>query len=124
MDSLADAMALYAAPLLGEQALVGLAQAQRQRLARRHMRLVQEGGQRLLAQGQASAAAQLFERALPLHPQAEPLYRGLMAAQLQAGERALVLHTYAACEAALRASQGLAPSAATQALADAARRQG
>lgn len=117
----AEAIALYEAPLLGAQTLGGLVLAQRQRLAQRHLHLVQRQAQAWLDAGQWQAAAQLIERVLPLHPHAEPLYRGLMAAQLQGGETALALQTYAACEAALQRMPGVAPSASTRALADLAR---
>ena len=73
--------------------------------------------------GRWQPAVHLYERALPVHVQAEPLYRALMAAQLRGGETTLALQTFAACEAALQHALGVLPSAATQALAQVARQQ-
>lgn len=81
--ALTEALALYTAPLLGTQALTGMAQDLRQRLAQRHTRLVLRQCEAWLAQGRWAAAEQLFERGMQFDPLAEPLYRGLMAAQLQ-----------------------------------------
>lgn len=81
-SALAKALALYTAPLLGTQALTGMAQDQR-RLAQRHTRLVLRQCEARLAQGRWAGAEQLFERGMQFDPLAESLYRGLMAAQLQ-----------------------------------------
>ena len=74
-------------------------------------------GAGLEAAGQAESAACIYQRVVEQEPIAEDIYRRLMSFELQLGRRA------AAYEACRRCSQlsillGIAPSAATEALAD------
>ncbi|MFO1326158.1 MAG: BTAD domain-containing putative transcriptional regulator [Rubrivivax sp.] len=121
-DAAERARALYRGPLVAgaddaEQQLGPV----RARLAARHARLVQDEAGRLRAAGDGAAAVRLLERALQHEPLAEPLHRALIAAQLQAGERAEALRSYRRCAELLQRVLGVAPAEETQALARQAR---
>jgi len=111
------ALALYAAPLLGSEALTGLMHTARQRLALQHGACVMAQGERLQAAGDWAGAARLYQQALAHEPLAEPLHRALMRAQLQQGERAEALRSYQRLRDLLAQALGVAPSAQTEALA-------
>lgn len=116
---------LYRGPLVSADEAPGVQLASaRDRLALRYTHRVLDEGQRLLAGGDATGALRQFERALLHEPLAEPLHRALIAAQLQAGERAEALRSYRRCADLLQRSLGVAPSAETQALAERARSGG
>lgn len=110
------ALGLYRGPLLGTEPLASLPQRAREQLAARHERLAVDAILSLTAQGDVAAAARCCEQALEHAPLAEPLYRALMQLQLQAGEQAQALRTWARCEARLKAELGVAPSSQTREL--------
>jgi len=116
-------LALYAAPLLQGDPAAPLVTDRRRQLALRFERAVVDLGGQLLTQGDAARACRLYQQALERELNAEPLYRALMAAQLALGERAEALPTFERCRAGLAASGGVAPGAATLALAQQARVQ-
>lgn len=116
---------LYRGPLEGgTDEPAPLLQAARARLALRYVHLVQDEAGRLLAAGDVAGSIRSIERALLHEPLAEPLHRALIAAQLQAGERAEALRSYRRCAELLQRSLGVEPSADTQALAERARSGG
>lgn len=116
-----QAMALYADALLGGAPVSRRLLVRRQQLARQLCELAQGAAQRLLACGAPDQAARLLQRALDCEPLCEPLHRALMQAQLAQGERAEVLRTWARCQELLQGGLGVAPNAATAALAALAR---
>lgn len=116
-----QALALYHEPLLGGSTIGGRLLVRRQQLARQLCDLALTAAQRLQACGAADQAARLLQRALDCEPLCEPLHRALMQAQLALGERAEVLRTWLGCDMLLRTRLGVAPTAATAALAALAR---
>ncbi len=119
-----QALVLYRDRLLGGEETGGLSQAARERLAQQFARLVEDRGAAFEQQGQWRAAMRLYERALVRDPLAEPIYRALMRAHLELGERAEALRTHRRCCQMLRAVLGSEPSAQTQALARSAAEAG
>jgi LuxR family maltose regulon positive regulatory protein len=115
------AIDLYRDALLGGEPLGGRLLARRQQLAQQLCDLALNAAQRLQACGATPQAVRLLQRALECEPLCEPLYRALMQAQLAAGERAEVLRTWQRCGELLRLRLGVAPAAATAALAAQAR---
>lgn len=114
-------LALYRGPLLGNDRLGGRMQAARERLALHHHRAVAAWGAALEARGDWGGAIALYEQALAHDLLAEPLYRALMHAHLQRGERAEALRAWHRCCALLASVLGTEPNAATRALYEAAR---
>lgn len=121
-NAAADARRLYRGPLAwNPDEPAPLLHAVRARLALRYASLVLDEGQRLQATGDRAAGIRTLERALLHEPLAEPLHRALIAAQLQAGERAEALRSYRRCADLLKQSLGVEPAEETQALARQAR---
>lgn len=118
--ALQAALALYAQPLLGTEALTGPLRLARERLALRWQALVQAVGQRLEAAGDWPAALAWHQRALAADVLSEPTYRALMRIHLALGERAEAIRLYRRCRELLADVLGTEPSAATRALYDAA----
>jgi DNA-binding SARP family transcriptional activator len=116
-----QALALYQDALLGTGPVSPRLLARRQHLAQRLCDLATEGAARLRACHAGASAARLLQQALACEPLCEPLYRELMRTQLALGERAEALRTHERCTQLLQAGLGVAPSAATEALAAAAR---
>ena len=116
-----QALALYQDALLGTGPVSPRLLARRQHLAQRLCDLATEGAARLRACHAGASAARLLQQALACEPLCEPLYRELMRTQLALGERAEALRTHERCAQLLQAALGVAPSAATEALAAAAR---
>lgn len=104
-------------PLLEGQALDGALRTRRLLLLQRFAALVQRSAEQRLASGDARAALRLTQRALLVDPLNEPLHRAQIAAWLALGERAEARRSFQRCEELLRGRLGLAPSAATVALA-------
>jgi DNA-binding SARP family transcriptional activator len=115
---------LYRDRLLGSETLAGAMQAARERLALIHHRAVTGWGALLERRGDWAAAIDLYERALAREVLAEPLYRALMRAHLQRGERAEALRAYRRCRDLLASVLGTEPNSATRALFEAAREPG
>ena len=116
-----QALALYQDALLGTGTVSPRLLARRQHLAQRLCDLATESAARLRACHAGASAARLLQQALACEPLCEPLYRELMRTQLALGERAEALRTHERCTQLLQAALGVAPSAATEALAAAAR---
>lgn len=116
-----QALALYTDALLGGAPVGGRLLARRQQLAQQLRDLALTAAQRLQACGAHVQAVRLLQRALECEPLCEPLYRALMQAQLALGERAEVLRTWQRCGELLHTQLGVAPAAATAALAAQAR---
>lgn len=115
-----QALSLYQDALLGSGPVGARLLARRQRLAQQLCDLALDAARRLMACNAEAAAARLLQRALACEPLCEPLYRELMRAQLAQGERAEALRTHARCTQLLRTALAVAPSRATEALAEAA----
>jgi len=116
-DALAErALALYLDRLLGSEELSGRLLALRERLALKFTRLTIDQGARLQARGDWRGAVVLYERALARDMLCEPLYRELMRAHLQLGERAEALRSFRRCRELLSGVLGSAPAAETLAL--------
>ena len=116
-----QALGLYQDALLGTGPVSPRLLARRQHLAQRLCDLATEGAARLRACHAGASAARLLQQALACEPLCEPLYRELMRTQLALGERAEALRTHERCTQLLQAALGVAPSAATEALAASAR---
>ena len=114
------ALALYRGALLGSEPLSAPGRLLREQLARRHAGLVIGHGRDLEARGLWSAAAEVYEQGIARDLLAEPVYRALMRVQLQLGERAEVLRTFARCRDLLASVLGVAPTQETCALREAA----
>ncbi len=110
------ALALYRAPLLGNEPLTGLMHTARERLLRLHRATVQAQGERLQAAGDEAAAQRLYEAALAQDPLDEPLHRALIGSQLRQGEMAAAMRSYQRLCELLRQALGVAPSPQTEAL--------
>lgn len=115
-DALADAVALYAAPLLGNLPLAGALQLRRQQLAQQFGQAVIDHARQLAGRGRGEAACQLLQRALLQDPSAEPLHRALIQLLLDTGEHAQAAQALQRCRSLLHQALGVPPSAATQAL--------
>ena len=117
------AMALYRGALLAGDKLGSAPwKLLRQQYALRHMRLVSGRGAELEQRGQWRDALAVYEQGLEHDPLSEPLYRALMRAQLQLGERAEVLRSYRRCHDVLAAALGTQPAHETRALREQAER--
>jgi DNA-binding SARP family transcriptional activator len=114
-------LALYRNRLLGSENLDGSMRLARERLALAFYRAVIDWGAALEADGQWQTAITLYERALRREPLTEPIYRALMCAHLQLGERAEALRTYRRCHDLLGAMLRTQPSEATRSLYEFAR---
>jgi DNA-binding SARP family transcriptional activator len=112
-----QALALYQDALLGTGPVSPRLLARRQHLAQRLCTLATDSAARLRACHAGASAARLLQQALACKPLCEPLYRELMRTQLALGERAEALRTHERCTQLLQAALGVAPSAATEALA-------
>ncbi len=112
---------LYRDQLLGRDSLGGRMQLARERLALRYHGAATGWGAALEARRDWPAAIALYERALAHDVLAEPIYRALMRAHLQLGERAEAVRAYRRCRELLSSTLGAEPSEATRALYDAAR---
>jgi len=116
-DVLAErALALYLDRLLGGGELSGHLLALRERLGLKFTRLTIAHGARLQARGDWRAAVLLYERSLARDMLCEPLYRELMRAHLQLGERAEALRSFRRCRDLLSGVLNSAPAAETLAL--------
>lgn len=92
----------------------------RERLQERYCTGVATLGRRLEACNRQDAAIRLYHRALESNNLSEPIYRQLMRAQLELGQRAEALVTFRRCREMLSIVLGVAPSAETLALAESA----
>jgi DNA-binding SARP family transcriptional activator len=111
------ALALYTAPLFGQEPLEGLLHMARERLALLHQSLAQTECDRLLADGHSGAALRAVQQALAHDPLNEPLHRTLMRAHLQLGERAEALRSYHRLCDLLRRQLAIEPAPQTVQLA-------
>jgi DNA-binding SARP family transcriptional activator len=112
------ALALVRGPLLEGESLAPPWRALREQWTRRFTRLVAGHGAALQARSQWREAIEVYEAGLAADDLAEPLYRALMRAQLQLGERAEALRTFGRCRDRLAAALGVAPSHETGLLRD------
>ena len=110
------AVALYRGALLAGEELSAPWQMLREQLARRFSRLVIECGALLEAQGRWREAHDAYERGIACDTLSEPTYRALMRVQLQLGEHAEALRTFALCHHALESALGVVPAHETWAL--------
>ncbi len=110
------AMVLYRGALLAGEELSAPWQLLREQLARRFSRLVIECGALLESQGRWREAHDAYERGIAYDTLSEPTYRALMRVQLQLGEHAEALRTFALCRNALEAALGAVPARETWAL--------
>jgi DNA-binding SARP family transcriptional activator len=111
------AITLYRGALLaGEPLAAAPWQLLREQMGRRYTRLVVGYGAALELQSRWREAAEVYEQALARDVLAEPLYRALMRAQLQLGERAEALRTYARCRELLATVLGVTPAHETRLL--------
>jgi LuxR family transcriptional regulator, maltose regulon positive regulatory protein len=112
-----EALVLYGGHFLGEEAEQAWAVAYRTRLRESIISLVQIAGAALQNNGDARAAAKLYEKALALDNLAEPVYRQLMHCLRQQGEIAEAMKVYRRCREILSIVLGIEPSKDTQAVA-------
>jgi DNA-binding SARP family transcriptional activator len=112
------ALGLYLGPLLAGESLSPPWRALREQWARRFTRLVAGHGAALQAHGLWREAIETYEAGLAADDLAEPLYRALMRAQLQLGERAEALRSFGRCHDRLAAALSVAPSHETCLLRD------
>lgn len=111
------AVRLIRGPLLAGELLAAAPwQLLREQHVRRGARLVTDWGEELEALGRWREAANVYEQGLAGNVLAEPLYRALMRVQLQMGERAEVLRTFARCRDLLSSVLGVSPAPETLAL--------
>ena len=110
------ALALYRGPFLGLEDAPAWALPLRDRLAARLSRVVLEAGEARERGGDWAGAKALYQRALELDNLAEPIYRRLMIAQVEAGDPAGALVTYRRCRELLSIVLGRPPAAETEAL--------
>ncbi len=110
------ALALYRGHFLALEAASSWVLPQRDRLAARMQRAVLTEGERLERVRDWPSARALYERALELDNLAEPLYRRLMVAQRELGDRAGALTTYRRCRELLSIVLNRRPAAETEAL--------
>ncbi len=113
-----QALALVPDLLLGGQPLHGLMRLRREQLAQRLVWLALDAGAALQRQGDGDSACRLYEHALERDPLSEPLYRALIAARLQQGERAEARRCLQRCRELLHTLLGVAPAPSTLALFD------
>jgi LuxR family transcriptional regulator, maltose regulon positive regulatory protein len=111
------ALELYRGHFLDEEAEQPWAVGHREHLRARIIRLVQRAGVALQRNGEALAAAKLYERALALDNLAEPLYRDLIHCLREQGEASEALKVYRRCREMLSIVLSIEPSKETQALA-------
>jgi len=116
IESGAQVLLLFRGVLLAGEALSGPWRTLREQFSRRFLHLVLRHGAALEAQGQWGDAADAYRRGIECDVLAEPLYRALMRAQLQLGERAEALRTFARCRDLLSSMLGVAPTQETWAL--------
>jgi LuxR family transcriptional regulator, maltose regulon positive regulatory protein len=90
--------------------------APRNSLKARFVQIVERFGQALEKDGRRNEAAALYERGIALDMLAEPLYRRLMACQIEQGRAAQAMDTYRRCRQSLSVVLGIAPAAETEAL--------
>ena len=112
-----QALELYRGHFLDEEGEQPWAVAYRAQLRAHIVAVVQAAGTALQRNGEAQAAAKLYERALALDNLAEPLYRHLMKCLREQGESAEALKVYRRCKEMLSIVLGIDPSKETQALA-------
>jgi DNA-binding SARP family transcriptional activator len=116
IESGAQLLLLFRGVLLSGEALSGPWRALREQFSRRFLHLVLRHGAALEAQGQWGDAADAYRHGIECDVLAEPLYRALMRAQLQLGERAEALRTFPRCREVLSSMLGVAPAQETLAL--------
>lgn len=109
------ALRLYRGAFLAQEE-AAWANAARERLRARFVRLAGVDVRRHLEARDWPGAIACLERLLHADPTAEPLYQQLMRVQLELGRDAEVLATYRRCREALAASLHARPSASTEAL--------
>jgi LuxR family maltose regulon positive regulatory protein len=115
------AMDEYPGPLFGSDPVQPWWAAARERLHQRFLRRTVERGRALEAQADADAALRVYEAGLVQDPLAEELYQGAIRCHLAAGRAADALRVLRRCRDQLSIVLGVQPSAATLALAAAAR---
>lgn len=114
MDALAQALALYAGPLLADAEDHAWLLPARERLRSRYVRLVVHGAQLLEQARRSGAAIETLQRALEHEPLAEALHRALITAYARAGRAAEAEEAYRRCARMLRELLGVAPAPETQ----------
>lgn len=116
-----EAFRRYTGSFLSEDGDIPWLLARRQRLRARYIQLVANYGKYLEQEGDWSEALAAYRRALEFEPLEEGIYRRLMHAHIARGEHAQALEVFRRCRELLSIVLGVAPSAATQALAARAR---
>jgi DNA-binding SARP family transcriptional activator len=110
------ALALYRGPFLPAEEPSPWVMAARDRLAQQARQLVLALGTRLESTARAAHACTLYEAGLMIDSLSEPLYQGLMRAQLSLGQSAEAMQAYRRCREMLSVVLGIAPSAESMAL--------
>jgi DNA-binding SARP family transcriptional activator len=95
--ALQRALALYRGPFLQGEDALSIVLAERERLERRLLAAIERIASLLLAAQDAPAAIALLSKGLDLQRQSEALYRGLIRAHLQLGQRSDAARTYQHC---------------------------
>ncbi len=88
----------------------------RERLRDRFVRAIEVAGRQHLESGRADDAAELFARAIEVEERAEPLYLGLIEAQLARGREHEALRSYERCARVLAGAGAFTPSPSLAAL--------
>lgn len=112
---------LYRGSFLSGETLPPWAVLTRDKLQSRFLRVCRSLGQYWLSTGRTDRAEIVYERALEADNLREEMYRGLMQCQLKRGEPAEALNTFRRCRELLSVVLGIAPSAETERLYQAAR---
>ena len=113
----ARAQALYSGAFLHDTDDAAWQTTYRSRLAAKFKRVIRFAAQDALQRGDGPAARAALEHGLEHDPQAEDLARELMRVLADSGEQAAALQVFARCRSAIEQGLGVAPSAATLALA-------
>jgi len=114
---LSAALALYRGPFLPGSGDAPWAVPRREAMRAHLVRRLTEGCRAMPAE-RDQEAVQLLERGLDVEPQAEVLYRELIARHLSAGHRIEAAETYRRCERSLHALLGVRPAEATRSLVE------
>lgn len=107
---------LYRGPFLGRDAQTNWAVAQRERLQTKYLCLLNTLGRRWETAGDWERSAEVYEKAVDVHPQAEEYYQRLIHAYRQLGRNADAQAIYQRCRQTLQATLGRPPSAETEAV--------
>jgi len=113
-DSLRQALALYAGPLLPGDTDLPLLAERRHALAQRHADGLRTLAERCQGSADAAGAARALQQLVAVQPADEAAHRQLIVWHAQRGERAEAERQFEACRAALAAELGVPPSPATR----------